>query len=65
MYPFIRVLSGSLARRLKLPFEHRDPVAQLNSFELCVHGGGETGEAREHRTFVYIEISADCMRAIE
>ncbi len=51
---------------LNFSFEHRYPVAQLDGFEFRVHSGGETGKAREHRTFV-----SDCrsvpdgMRAIE
>ena len=28
-----------LLPRLELPFEHCDPVAQLDGFELRVHGG--------------------------
>ena len=59
------LLPHSLARRLELPFEHCDPVAQLNGLEFRVHGSGKAGKAREHRTFVFIEISAYGMRTIE
>src|SRR6476659_742990 len=54
-----------LLPRLELPFEHCDPVAQLDGFEFRVHGGGETGKAGKHRPFVFIEISACGMRTIE
>ena len=62
---FIPVLSHSPARRLELPFERRNPVAQLDGFELRVHSAGEASKAVKHRTFVCIEIGAHGMRAIE
>jgi hypothetical protein len=45
------VLSDPLALRLGLSFEGCDPLAQLDGFELRVHGGGEAGKAGKHRTF--------------
>ena len=61
----IPVLSQSPARRLELPFERRNPVAQLDRFELRVHSGGEAGKTGKHRTFVCVEIGAYGMRTIE
>jgi hypothetical protein len=46
------VLSDPLARRLRLPFEYCDPLAQLDGFELRIHGGGKAGKAGKHRTFI-------------
>jgi hypothetical protein len=34
-----RAMLIRLLPRLELPFEHCDPVAQLDGFELRVHGG--------------------------
>jgi hypothetical protein len=60
---FLLLSSCSPARASNFLFEHCDPVAQLNGFR--VHGGGKVGKAREHCTFVCIEIGAGGMRAIE
>ena len=59
------ITAKDLLPRLELPFEHCDPVAQLDGFDFRVHGGGETGKTREHRAFVCIDIGAYGMRAIE